>query len=182
MAKKSKVLLILFLIILLIFLSGALVIIFNIGGAKDFIFSALEKVVISQYPDKLIDGSELKREKEYINIENTKLAGLKIDLENYETQLNDKEKELIEWESRLEEKEKEIQQLDKKLSQEFQELTELLGIYVKMNSEDAAAILSETEDLRHVILVIKNLKKDKAAEILGLMDRKKASHILDNMY
>ena len=44
------------------------------------------------------------------------------------------------------------------------------------------AILSQIEDTHQVILIIKNLRKEKSAEILGLMDAKIAADILSEMY
>ena len=53
---------------------------------------------------------------------------------------------------------------------------------MKMDGEEAAAISIQIEDTHQVILIIKNLRKEKSAEILGLMDAKIAADILSEMY
>ena len=80
------------------------------------------------------------------------------------------------------EKEREIERLSERLSVQYEDLTELTKIYEKMDGEEAAAILSQIEDTHQVILIIKNLRKEKSAEILGLMDAKIAADILSEMY
>lgn len=183
MARKGKGKIILFIIILFLLIFGTLAIVFDVGGMKGLALSLVgrdhSKQTIAVKSDLEI---ELEKEKEFINAEKTKLSALRTDLENYKAQLNTREEELDEREDELLEKEKEVEGLNNRLTTEFEDLNDLIKIYEKMDGEEAAAILSQIENTDQVILIIKNLKKEKSAEILGLMDSKKAAGLLSRMY
>lgn len=182
MAKRGRGIPIVLIIILIFLISGSLVIGFNIGGIRDIVFSIIGKDIAKDIVGGLQDQDPYQDEKEFINTEKAKLLALRTDLENYRAQLQDKENELQEKETLLLEKEREIERLSERLSVQYEDLTELTKIYEKMDGEEAAAILSQIEDTHQVILIIKNLRKEKSAEILGLMDAKIAADILSEMY
>ena len=182
MARKGRAGLIIFIIILFLLIFGALVMVFNIGGARDFAYRLIGRDVNQESAANKTIEVELEREKDSLEAEKTKLSALRTDLENYKAQLDNREKELEEREVLLLDKEQEVDRLNEKLSGQYEDLRELIKIYEYMNGEEAADILSQMEDVDKVVLVIKNLKKETSAEILGLMDAEKAADILDRIY
>ncbi|HZJ58030.1 MAG TPA: hypothetical protein VFD89_07320 [Clostridia bacterium] len=182
MAKKRNRVPVMPIILLFLLVSGSLVIGFNIGGMRDVILAYIGKGTARDTSGVDSDQIPDETDREFIKAEKTKLAALRTDLENYRTQLQDRENELQEKDAALLDREREVQKLDEKLSSRFDDLIELTKIYERMDGEEAAAILSQIEDTHQVILIIKNLKKEKSAEILGLMEPKKAADILGAMY
>lgn len=182
MAKKGSKIFIVF-IIIFILIAGSLAIAFDIGGVRGLAMSIVGKYFLKgTTPTKSHQEMEIEKEKELLSVEKTKLSALRTDLENYKAQLSSREKEIEEKEAQLMEKEHEVDRLLAKLSGDFEDLKDLIGIYEEMDGEEAAAILSQIEDGDLVLLVFKNLKKEKSAEVLGLMDPKKAADILSRMY
>ncbi len=181
--KKGNGVLAWIMIIVFLLISGSLIIFFNIGGIRDIAFSLINKRVGQEANTSLsAEEIQIEKEKEFINAEKAKLSALRTDLENFKAQLENRGRELDEKEEQLALKEQEVEQLMDKLSQQFHDLTEVVKIYEKMDGEEAAAILSEIEDTDQLLLIIKNLNKEKSAEILGLMDAKKAADILSRLY
>jgi flagellar motility protein MotE (MotC chaperone) len=182
MAKRGRKIPVALVIILILLISVTLAIVFNIGGIRDLVFSIIGKDIAEDIIGIPSDQDPYQAEREFINTEKTKLMALRTDLENYRAQLQDKENELQEKEAQLLEKEREIERLSEKLSVQYDDLIELTKIYEQMDGEEAAAILSQIDDTQQVILIIRSLKKEKSAEILGLMDAKLAADILSKMY
>lgn len=182
MDKKGRTRSITFIIIIFLLIFAALAIVFDIGGIKKFAYSIIGKALDKETMAGMTAVEiELKKEKEFIEAEKTKLSALRTDLENYRAELDNRAKELDEREMLLEEKEQEIDRLNESLSEQFQDLMEIVKIYENMNSDEAAAILSQMEDTEKVILIFKNLKKEKSAEILGLMNPEDAARIVDRL-
>ncbi|HZJ82629.1 MAG TPA: hypothetical protein VFD57_02355 [Clostridia bacterium] len=181
--NRAPRILIISLLSVVLIVGGTLVIVFNIGGIKDIALSffikdgaKLDMGIISS------QESELEKEREFVKSEQTKLTALRTDLESFKAQLKSREEELNEKEMLISDKEQELDRKTEDLSGQFQDVRELTKIYESMDGEDAAAILSEIEDNEQVLIILKNIKRDKSAEILGLMERKKAADILSNMY
>ena len=182
MAKKSIVVPLIISLILLLVIAGAIVYFFDIGGLKGFALSLIGKGPSLPVDQKSPEQIAIEKENDFIKTEKAKLSALRTDLENYRTQLDNKNKELEDKENDLRLKMEETEKLENNLSAKLNELTDLIGIYDKIEAEEAAAILSELEDKDQMVLIIKNLKKEKSAEILGIMDPKLAADILSRIY
>ena len=67
------------------------------------------------------------------------------------------------------------------LSPQHESISSISEMFGNMESEQAAFILSAMESDEQIILIIKNLDKEKSAEILGLMQPERSSGLFERM-
>lgn len=169
-------------LILILVIGAAIALVLDVGGIQDkllgiFGIKDAEETIVQKSPEQIA----LEQEREAINNEKAELEALKSKLEKLKKELDVREDELNQKEEELLQQKQAVEELESKLSLELKNLGDLIQIYEDMESEQAAAIISQIDDQAQVVQIFKNMKKEKAAEILGLMDPKKAAQILIEM-
>ena len=71
--------------------------------------------------------------------------------------------------------------MQENLSSQFEDVRQIAKLYENMDAEQAALILTEIEDNSRIILILKNMSRQKSAEIMGLMEPKKAAELTKAM-
>ncbi len=103
-------------------------------------------------------------------------------------EINDQKKELDQRAKNIEDKEKEIalkeQQIDEillKLSDKLISVQEQVQYLEKVDNTKAMLIIMSMDDKASAVQVLRNMKKDKAAAILALMDPLQAAQLLEDL-
>jgi flagellar motility protein MotE (MotC chaperone) len=149
---------------------------FNIDGVKDAFINKF-------YTNKL------ERFQDEVNRDNENLFA------QQQAQLDEKRKELEELEielnarkSELELRELELQQLQEELNANKSEadsknanIQSVVSTFENMDSDDAAKILMQYQNMNEVVQIVKNLSSSKMAEILSEMTPSFAANILQLM-
>lgn len=169
-AVKAVVIIVLLSIIIGLYLA------FNIDGVKDAFINKF-------YTNKL------ERFQDEVNRDNENLFA------QQQAQLDEKRKELEELEielnarkSELELRELELQQLQEELNANKSEadsknanIQSVVSTFENMDSDDAAKILMQYQNMNEVVQIVKNLSSSKMAEILSEMTPSFAANILQLM-
>lgn len=172
--------LIILVLLLFVVIAAGLLVFFNVGGIRDtvmgFLFSS--KAGSNQQSEESL---KLQQELKALEDEKNRLKDFENQLNTLKSQLESRQQELEQRELKLQEREKEIDELQQKLSAQFENIKDIAKLYENMEGEQAASILSEMSDNQLVIQILKNMSEEKSAEILGLMDAKKAADLTRQM-
>jgi flagellar motility protein MotE (MotC chaperone) len=176
-------------VIILFFLLSSSVLLFamDIGGLRSRSLSILEGVglpaegKVSQ--EDLQQKRLLEEERKRLAQDMAAVARKAEELEELEQQLLKREVDIAEAEKEMKEKEGELEGMKDRLSLQVNEIREIVQIYEKMDGENAAKVLTELvdEDEELAVRIFKNLKKDKAGEILAYLDPKKGAGIIKRL-
>jgi flagellar motility protein MotE (MotC chaperone) len=168
-------------VILTIIMIISLSFLLDIAGFKSKVMNLIYSPAKKQEKGESHEELQLKRQLKQLENEKAQLKNIEEQLNTLKFQLEAKQKELEQWDLELQHKEKEIDELKDTLSQQYSDIENIAKIYEKMDSEQAAGILSEMSDTDLLIQILKNVSKEKGAEILSLMDAKKAADITNKM-
>jgi len=182
--KKANTLL---LLIIVIFLSA----IVAFGAIFMFDFAGLRaetSMWISNLPvvGKLMQPVLQKKnpeqiEREAIEREKANIAIQQKELNNLEKELLSREKEIEKKEKELADKEMEISKLHEQLSEKLRSIQEQVQYLEKVDNQKAMHIIMNMNDKASAVQILRNMKKEKAAAILGLMDPLQAAQILEDL-
>ncbi|MGI6707455.1 MAG: MotE family protein [Clostridia bacterium] len=186
-AKRKNGWLIPVIILFVLLSSSVLIFILDIGGLRSRALPVLEAFglpvegQISQ--EDLQQKLQLEAERQKLAQDMEAVARKAEELEELEHELLKKEGLLNEAEKELKEKEDELEEMKAHLSLQINEIREIVQIYEKMDGENAAKVLAELvdEDEELAVRIFKNLKKDKAGEILAYLDPKKGAGIIQRL-
>lgn len=179
----KKVLIAISIILIAAALTLGILIAFNIGGMGIKVNNCLASLPVTRNFFKPIEAGKtpeqleqerLEREKRQLQEERKQLEELSKNLEAWELQLKAKESELLE-------QQKAIQEMQKKLESRLESIQELAKYYERMEPEDAVKIIDNMADTQLVITVLKNMKQERASQILSLMEPGKAARIMEMM-
>ncbi len=121
-----------------------------------------------------LEKEEHEKAVKLLQEERSNLDQLANNLASWELQLKAKEEELME-------KELAIEELQQRLDTRLQNVQDLVSYYEKMDAEQAVNIMDNISDNQLLIVVLKNMKEQKCAEILAAMDPRKAARLIETM-
>jgi len=186
-AKRKKGWLIAVIILFILISSSALLFVLDIGGLRSRSLSILQslglpgegKVSQEDLQQKLL----LEEEREKLAQDMAAVARKAEELEALEHELLKREGIISEAEKQLKEQEDELEEMKDRLSLQINEIREIVQIYEKMDGENAAKVLAELvdKDEELAVRIFKNLKKEKAGEILAYLDPKKGAGIIQRL-
>jgi len=174
--SSSTTFIVVIVIILILVAAGTVVFMLNIGNLRDSVLAVIS-------PETVIEEeiSEQERLEAQIRDEIIRLSTVEDELETRENELNVRENELNLREEEINRIMQENIVVQEQLSPQFKNLMSITEFYNNMESEQAALILSEMESDEQIILIIKNLDKEKSGEILGLMEPERAAELTERM-
>lgn len=181
--KGSTPLLILIVLILAFIITFGAIFMFNFAGLKaeasewitdlPVIGKLLKPVLENKNPEQIA--------KEEIEQEKRVLAVREKDLNEHEKELDKREKGLESKERELAEKELQINDTLQKLSEKLISIQEQVLYLEKVDNAKAMQIIMSMDDKASAVQVLRNMKKEKAAAILALMDPLQAAQILEDI-
>jgi len=120
-------------------------------------------------------------EREAIEREKANNAIKQKELNELEKELLSREKEIEVREKALTDKEMEISKLQEQLSEKLRSIQEQVQYLEKVDNQKAMQIIMNMNDKATAVQILRNMKKEKAAAILGLMDPLQAAQILEDL-
>ncbi|MBE3101385.1 MAG: hypothetical protein IMZ47_03845 [Firmicutes bacterium] len=174
--KKSSKSFIFWLLLLVPIIAISMVLILDIGGFRT---TAVDLVKGRKQVEQLqIDAV---KEQEKIQREWDKLKLREVELQNMESDLLLKKDDMAIVEEETLKLNTEAEALQAKLTAEVEDLMDVVALYEKMETENAARILELLEEQAMTVLILKNMKTDSAAAIIEQMQPDKAAAIVHAM-
>lgn len=181
--KGNTFLLIIIILILTSIVSFGAIFMFNFAGLKaetsmwisniPVVGKLLKPVVENKNPEQ-IAKEEIDREKSNLVIKQKELNEQKKELDKRAKEIENKEKELAD-------KELEINETLLKLSDKLTSIQEQVQYLEKVDNTKAMNIIMSMDDKATAVQILRNMKKEKASAILGLMDPLQAAQILEDL-
>lgn len=178
-----------------IILSFLFLLILNVSGSRTAIRTGIVNILIenerkiliteissqyeNEYEEKL--QNELSKERETLVLEYELLAAKKEELEVRELGIVTQENNVQELEISVEIEKNKFIELYEDLKGRIEQVEDLSKIYVNMEPENAASILSAMEDNELMLSIFKKMKSEDAAKIFELMETQKAADIINEL-
>lgn len=182
-AAGNKVGLILTITLLSLVVALGVGIAFNIGGLGVKANNLMASLPVTKNFFKPVAPAKSAQELENERMENEKalVAEERKSLEEFSNSLGTWELQLKAKESELNEKEIMLMELEERLEPRIKSIEELVLYYEKMDAADAVEIINRMSGNELIIVLLKNMKQQKASEILAQMDPQKAARIIEMM-
>ncbi|MDD4503232.1 MAG: hypothetical protein PHS15_00220 [Clostridiaceae bacterium] len=181
--KGNTLLLLLIVLILASIVTFGAIFLFNFAGLKaetsiwisniPVVGKLLKPVVENKNPEQ-IAKEEIEQDKRILAVKEKDLNEQKKELDNREKEIESKEKELTE-------KELQINDTLQKLSDKLVSIQEQVQYLEKVDNAKAMQIIMSMDDKASAVQILRNMKKEKAAAILALMDPLQAAQILEDL-
>lgn len=181
--KISSLLLIVIILILSMIVAFGAIFMFDFAGLKaetsmwikdlPIVGKLLQPVIENKNPEQ-IEREAIEREKSNIAIKQKELTELEKELENREKEIEKREREIAD-------KELEIEKLRTQLSEKLLSIQEQVQYLEKVDNNKAMQIIMSMNDKASAVQILRNMKKEKAASILALMDPLQAAQILEDL-
>lgn len=181
--KGNTLLLLLIVLILASIVTFGAIFLFNFAGLKaetsiwisniPVVGKLLKPVVENKNPEQ-IAKEEIEQDKRILAVKEKDLNEQKKELDNREKEIESKEKELTE-------KEFQINDTLQKLSDKLVSIQEQVQYLEKVDNAKAMQIIMSMDDKASAVQILRNMKKEKAAAILALMDPLQAAQILEDL-
>ena len=178
----SMIIVILFLVVMTIFFFF-----FNIAGIRTYALSILKvKTTLPVIAPSATGSSQdfMVDEKKKLAQEKNALDKKSSALDTLSQKLKKKESDLVQREAKVAESEKKVAQLNVSLTTQVTDLNGIVQLVDTMDTQNAANIVTQLiikKDQELAILLLNKIKKNKASEILGLIDPKDAAVLLQKM-
>lgn len=181
--KGNTPLLILIVLILTFIVSLGAIFMFNFAGLKaetsawisdlPVVGKLLKPVMENKNPEQLAK-EEIEQEKRLLTVKEKELNEQEKELDTRQKEIESKEKELAE-------KELQINDTMQKLSDKIVSIQEQVMYLEKVDNAKAMQIIMSMDDKASAVQVLRNMKTEKAAAILALMDPLQAAQILEDI-
>lgn len=181
--KGNTFLLIIIIVILTFIVTIGAIFMFNFAGLKaetsmwlsniPVVGKLLKPVVENKNPEQ-IAREEIELEKSKNAIETKAISEQKKELDKREKDMEKKEKELSE-------KELQINDTLQKLSDKLTSIEEQVQYLEKVDNAKAMQIILSMDEKASAVQILRNMKKEKAAAILALMDPLQAAQLLEDI-
>lgn len=181
--KGNTLLLLLIVLILASIVTFGAIFLFNFAGLKaetsmwitnlPVVGKLLKPVIENKNPEQ-IAKEEIEQDKRILAVREKEINDRKKELDNREKEIESKEKKLAE-------KELQINDTLKKLSDKLVSIQEQVQYLEKVDNAKAMQIIMSMDDKASAVQVLRNMKKEKAAAILALMDPLQAAQILEDL-
>ena len=181
--KGNTLLLILIVLILTLIVAFGAIFMFNFAGLKTEtsmwisnipVLGKVLKPLVENKSPEMIAKEEIEQEKRVLTVKEK-------DLIEQEKELKKREKELESKEKQLALKEQEVEETLKKLSDKLKSVQEQVQYLEKLDNTKAMNIIMSMDSKASAVQVLRNMKKEKAAAILALMDPLQAAQILEDL-
>lgn len=181
--KGNTLLLLLIVLILASIVSFGAIFLFNFAGLKaetsmwitnlPVVGKLLKPVIENKNPEQ-IAKEEIEQEKRILAVREEELNTQKKELDSREKEIESKERALAE-------KELQINDTLQKLSDKLISIQEQVQYLEKVDNSKAMKIIMSMDDKATAVQILRNMKKEKAAAILALMDPLQAAQILEDL-
>jgi flagellar motility protein MotE (MotC chaperone) len=181
--KGNTFLLITIILILAFIVSIGAIFMFDFAGLKaetsmwlsniPVIGNLLKPVVENKSPEQIA--------KEEIELEKSKNTIALKEITEKIKELDKREKDIRVKELELESKELQINDTLEKLSEKLTSVSEQVQYLEKVDNNKAMQIIMSMDDKASAVQILRNMKKEKASAILGLMDPLQAAQILEDI-
>lgn len=181
--KGNTLLLLVIVLILASIVSFGAIFLFNFAGLKaetsmwitnlPVVGKLLKPVIENKNPEQ-IAKEEIEQEKRILAVREEELNTQKKELDSREKEIESKERALAE-------KELQINDTLQKLSDKLISIQEQVQYLEKVDNSKAMKIIMSMDDKATAVQILRNMKKEKAAAILALMDPLQAAQILEDL-
>ncbi|HOS69248.1 MAG TPA: hypothetical protein PLG67_10170 [Bacillota bacterium] len=181
--KANTLLLIIILIFLTAIVAFGAIFMFDFAGLRAETSMWISNLpVVGKLMQPVIEKKNPEQiEREAIEREKANNAIKQKELNELEKELLSREKEIEVREKALTDKEMEISKLQEQLSEKLRSIQEQVQYLEKVDNQKAMQIIMNMNDKATAVQILRNMKKEKAAAILGLMDPLQAAQILEDL-
>ena len=181
--KTNTLLLIIILIFLTAIVAFGAIFMFDFAGLRAETSMWISNLpVVGKLMQPVIEKKNPEQiEREAIEREKANNAIKQKELNELEKELLSREKEIEVREKALTDKEMEISKLQEQLSEKLRSIQEQVQYLEKVDNQKAMQIIMNMNDKATAVQILRNMKKEKAAAILGLMDPLQAAQILEDL-
>ena len=181
--KANTLLLIIILIFLTAIVAFGAIFMFDFAGLRAETSMWISNLpVVGKLMQPVIEKKNPEQiEREAIEREKANNAIKQKELNELEKELLSREKEIEVREKALTDKEMEISKLQEQLSEKLRSIQEQVQYLEKVDNQKAMQIIMNMNDKANAVQILRNMKKEKAAAILGLMDPLQAAQILEDL-
>lgn len=181
--KGNTFLLIIIILILTSIITMGAILLFNFAGLKaeasvwmsniPVVGKLLRPIVENKSPEQIV--------REEIELERSKLTISQKEISERSKELDQRERALESKERELSDKELQINDMLQKLSSKLTSIEEQVQYLEKVDNTKAMQIIMSMDDKESVVQILRNMKKEKASAILGLMDPLQAAQLLEDL-
>ncbi len=179
--RGNTFLLIIIILILASIITMGAIFMFNFAGLRAETSMWLSDMpVVGKLLRPIVENKDPEQiAKEEIALGWSKLAVSEKEISERIKELDQREMELKNKERELSDKELQINDMLEKLSSKLTSIEEQIGYLEKFDDKKALQIIMSMDDKETVVQLLRNMKKEKASAILGLMDPLQAAQLLE---